>query len=198
MTTNTSPVPATPIPASGLVLTPGRWELDPYHSRVGFSIRHLGIAKVRGRFGEFTTTLDVGSGLDDSTLDATVQIATIDTGNADRDAHVLSADMLDVELRPALVFTSSAIRVVAADRWEVDGEVTIGHVSRPLVLAVEFGGISEPTPFDGRRHAGFEAVGEVRRSELGLTFGAIGDTMLGDVVTFHLDVQLVEPAVDTA
>lgn len=199
MTNTTDITPASSTAAAGtLPLDAGRWQLDSYHSQVGFSIRHLGIANIRGHFRGFSATLDVGAGLEDSSLEATVDLGTLDTGNADRDAHVLAADMLDVERHPSLAFRSTAIRPTGADTWDVDGIVTVGEASQPLTLTIELGGVSDPYAIDGLRHAGFEAVGELRRSELGLELGPIGDTMLSDVATLHLDIQLLEPQPDAA
>ena len=177
----------TPLP-----LAPGRWELDTHHSRVGFSIRHLGVSKVRGLFRTVTAELVVGSGPSDSTLRVVVDVASLDTGNADRDAHVLSDELLDVSLRPTLTFVGHDV-VPAGDDWTLRGELTIGDVTRPLELDVEFGGI-EAFPLDGRGHAGFEATGEIRRKDFGLDTGLLAGALLGDVVKLELDVQFVEPA----
>jgi polyisoprenoid-binding protein YceI len=175
--------------ATGLPLAPGRWALDAAHSHVGFAIRHLGVSKVRGRFNDVDAELVVGPSPEASTVVATVGLASIDTGNADRDAHVLQPELLDVATRPTMSFRSLAVRGERAD-WVLDGELTIGDVTRPLVLDVELGGV-EPF-FDGTRHAGFEATGELRRRDFGLDFGAAG-TLLGDVVKIDLDLQFVEP-----
>ena len=177
----------TPLP-----LAPGRWELDTHHSRVGFSIRHLGVSKVRGLFRTVAAELVVGSGPSDSTLSVVVDVASLDTGNADRDAHVLSDELLDVSLRPTLTFVGHDV-VPAGDDWTLRGELTIGDVTRPLELDVEFGGI-EAFPLDGRGHAGFEATGEIRRKDFGLDTGLLAGALLGDVVKLELDVQFVEPA----
>lgn len=177
----------TPLP-----LAPGRWELDTHHSRVGFSIRHLGVSKVRGLFRTVTAELVVGSGPSDSTLSVVVDVASLDTGNADRDAHVLSDELLDVSLRPTLTFVGHDV-LPAGDDWTLRGELTIGDVTRPLELDVEFGGI-EAFPLDGRGHAGFEATGEIRRKDFGLDTGLLAGALLGDVVKLELDVQFVEPA----
>ena len=98
MTTTTPPA---------LPLVAGHWALDPDHSSVGFTIRHLGVSKVRGHFRTFDVDVVVGDTLDDTSISATIDVASIDTGNADRDAHVLSADLVDVTLRPTLVFRST-------------------------------------------------------------------------------------------
>jgi len=172
-----------------LPLEPGRWALDPYHSRVGFSIRHLGVSRVRGHFGRFDAELVVGPTPEATSITATVAMASIDTGNVDRDAHVGAPDMLDVERRPEMAFRSTGVHG-DGDDWTVDGELTIGDVTRPVALSVELGGIGE---FQGERHAGFEAHGELRRSDFDLRFGA-GDALLGDVVKLELDLQFVEPS----
>lgn len=175
--------------ATTLPLGPGRWTLDLFHSRVGFSIRHLGVSRVRGHFGRFDAELVVGPTTEASSITATVGLATIDTGNTDRDAHVGAPDMLDVERRPEMAFRSAGIRG-SGDDWTVDGELTIGDVTRPVALSVVLGGIGD---FQGERHAGFEAHGELRRSDFDLRFG-VGDALLGDVVKIELDLQFVEPS----
>ncbi|MEV0697432.1 YceI family protein [Saccharopolyspora sp. NPDC050389] len=174
---------------TALPLKTGRWALDPLHSSVGFAIRHLGVSKVRGRFAEVDAELLVGETLDESAITATVAIASIDTGNTDRDAHVLAPDLLDVEKRPTLAFRSTRLRGEGED-WTLEGELTIGEVTRPIAFDVEFGGV-EDLP-GGTRHAGFEANGEIRRRDYGINFGA-GEALLGDVVKIQLDVQFVEP-----
>ncbi|PZS26992.1 MAG: hypothetical protein DLM58_19570 [Pseudonocardiales bacterium] len=170
-------------------LARGTWALDTDHTSVGFTIRHLGVAKVRGRFGEVSAELVVGSSIDEHTVTATVGLASIDTGNADRDAHVRSAELLDVENRPAMTYRSTQMRVDGAE-GTIEGELTIGEITRPLTLSVAFGGVE--AFFDGTRHAGFEATGELRRKDFGLGFGPLG-AMLGDVVKIELDLEFIEP-----
>jgi len=176
------------VSATALPLAPGDWELDPLHSAVNFTIRHLGIAKVRGRFGEVTAGLFVGATADDIKVSAEIALASIDTGNADRDAHTRSADLLDVERRPTMTYRSTRV-YGKGEEWSMEGDLTIGEVTRPVTLAVEFGGVVDSMA-DGRTHAGFEATGEIRRSDFGLDFG---HGMLGDVVKIQLDMQFVEP-----
>jgi polyisoprenoid-binding protein YceI len=177
---------------TALPLSAGHWALDPFHTSVGFAIRHLGVSKVRGRFADVKAELVVGETLDDSTITATVAIASIDTGNADRDAHVLSPELLDVEKRPTLAFRSTRLRG-EGEEWSLEGELTIGEVTKPITFDVEFGGVQQF--FDGTRHAGFEATGEIKRSDFGLKFGAT-DALLGNVVKIQLDAQFVEPKQD--
>ncbi|MGP4042901.1 YceI family protein [Streptomyces sp. 2A115] len=185
MTNDNSP---TAVTASALPLLSGDWELDPLHSAVNFTIRHLGIAKVRGRFRGLKAELYVGESAEDTKVSAEIDLASIDTGNPDRDAHTCSPDLLDVASRPTMTYRST--RVSGKDEeWSMEGELTIGGVTRAVALDVEFGGVVDSV-LDNRRHAGFEATGEIRRSDYGLDFGG---GMLGDVVKIHLDMQFVEP-----
>lgn len=175
--------------ATSLPIAPGQWALDPFHSAVNFSIRRLGIAKVRGRFTGMRAELSVGERIEDVRVSATIDLASIDTGNTDRDAHVRASDLLDVEKRPTMSFRSTRVSG-SGDDWSMEGELTIGDVTRPVTLAVEFGGLGG-MPTGGGRHAGFEATGEIRRSEFGLDFAP---GLLGEVVKIQLDMQFVEPA----
>ena len=183
MTTSTSTTTTLP-------LAPGTWTLDANHSTVAFTIRHLGISKVRGAFARFDAALEVGSTLADTVVTATIDVASLDTGNADRDAHVLSPDLLDVAARPTLAFRSTGIEGEGSD-WVLHGELTIGEVTRPVSLDVELGGL-ETYPIDGSRHAGFEARAEIRRKDFGIDFGVV-DAALGQLVRIEIDLQLVEP-----
>lgn len=180
---------------SSLPLVPGVWALDPNHSSVGFTVRHLGVSKVRGSFTRFTVDVVVGDTLSETSVRASIDMSSLDTGNADRDAHVLSADMVDVATRPTMDFRSTAVSA-DGDDWRVDGELTIGSVTRPISLEVELGGI-EPFPGGGPRHAGFEARATVRRKEFGIDIAlppGVSGAMLGDAIKVELDLQLLEPA----
>jgi polyisoprenoid-binding protein YceI len=117
-------------------------------------------------------------------------MASIDSGNADRDAHLRTADFLDVDNRPTMSYRSTRVRGEGSE-WTVDGELTIGDVTAPLTLAVEVGDVADY--FDGTRHVGFEATGEIRRRDFGLGFGVYG-AGLGDVVKIELDLEFIEPA----
>jgi polyisoprenoid-binding protein YceI len=184
----------TTTPASAtLPLAPGRWAVDANHSSIGFSIRHLGVSKVRGRFTRFEAEVVIGETLDTTTVSATVDVASIDTANADRDAHVLSPDLIDVAKRPTMVFRSTRV-AGAGSEYQVDGDLTIGDITQPVVLAVELGGI-ESFP-GGPRHAGFEATTEIRRKDFGIDIAmppGVSAVALGDVVRVVIDLQLLEP-----
>ncbi|MCW2650216.1 MAG: YceI family protein [Mycobacterium sp.] len=176
-----------------LPLVPGRWAVDPHHSFIGFTIRHLGVSKVHGRFNRFDADIVIGETLDTTTITATVDVASIDTANADRDRNVLSPALFDVAKRPTMVFRSTRV-TGAGSEYRVDGELTIGEVTRPIVLAAEFGGI-ESFP-GGPRHAGFEATMEIRRKDFGIDVElppAVSAVMLGEVVKAELDLELLEP-----
>lgn len=187
MTTDTSTdLTARPAP---LPLPEGRWQFDPNHFRVGFAIRHLGVSKVRGQFLAVTADLVIGPTVAQSSLTAVVELGSIDTGNADRDAHTRSADLLDVAVRPTMEFRATGLEG-DGDDLTLTGELTIGSVTSPVAFAVEFGGV-EHFPGDGSLHAGFEATGEIRRKDFGLDGGLLATTMLGDVVKIEIDVQFV-------
>ncbi|MES5821297.1 YceI family protein [Streptomyces sp. RG80] len=190
---NDTPAKTAVTSVTALPLAPGEWELDPHHSSVDFTIRHLGISKVRGRFTEFTTGLYVGETLDDVRVTAEIALASVDTGNADRDAHTRSAELLDVEKRPTMTFRSTRISGDGED-WTLAGDLTIGDITHPVTLAVEFGGVVD-SPLDNRKHAGFEATGEIRRGDFGLDFFP---GLLGEVIKIRLDMQFAGPQTQDA
>lgn len=169
-------------------LTTGAWDLDTAHSAVNFTVRHLGISKVRGRFNTFETSFVVdASGA--AAIEATISLDSFDTGNEQRDAHVRSAELLDVDKRPTLHF-KAVEPVQVAEEFEVTGELTVGGVTKPVTLDVEWGGVQEFQ--DGRRHAGFGATGTIKRSEFEIAPG-LPTAALGDKIAIELDIQLIEP-----
>ncbi|MEU7768066.1 YceI family protein [Nocardia sp. NPDC049190] len=173
---------------AGQLLKTGSWALDASHSSVAFTVRHLGISKVRGGFTRFETDFVV----DESgavSLGATIHLDSFDTGNPDRDAHVRAADFLDVANRPTLTFRATH-PVVVAETFEVRGEATLGAVTKPVTLDVEWGGLQEFGP-SGDRHAGFSATGTIKRTDFGV--GGLLPGMLSDAVKIELEIQLVEP-----
>jgi polyisoprenoid-binding protein YceI len=179
----------TPPETTGTItLRPGAWALDSAHSSIAFTVRHLGIAKVRGGFTRFETEFVVDeSGA--ATLGATVYLDSFDTGNPDRDAHIRTADFLDVANRPTLTFRAvEPVRI--AESFTVPGEATLGGITRPITLDVEWGGIGDFGP-SGERHAGFSATGTIKRTEFGV--GGPLPGMLSDAVKIELEIQLIEP-----
>lgn len=177
-------------PTTSIPLTTGRWAVDLAHTSVGFTIRHLGVSKVRGRFDVFSADVVVGHDLASTSVDASVALDSIDTGNRQRDADVLAPEFLDVAHHPTLTFRSTSISALADEgSYAIVGDVTIGGVTQPLTLHAEFGGSQS---VDGTRHAGFEAVADLRRKDFGIGANVPG-AMLGDIVKIELDVQLLEP-----
>ena len=183
---------STTAPAT-LPLAPGRWAVDPNHSSIGFTVRHLGVSKVRGRFNAFDVDVVIGETLDDTTVTATIDVASIDTGNADRDAHVLSPDIVDVTRRPTIEFRSTRV-TEDGDQYAVEGDLTIGGITHPVTLDVELGGV-ETFP-GGPRHAGFEATTQIKRKDFDIDVAlppGVSAVALGDVIQIEIDLQLLEP-----
>lgn len=188
-TDNPTTQQTTPTATTDLPLKTGTWTLDQAHARVGFAVRHLGLARVRGFFTDVDAELVVGTSPEHTTVHASIATASIDTAEPVRDANLRGRDVLDVEQRPTMTFRSTAIRGAGAD-WTLEGELTIGGVTRPIVLDVELHGVAEV--YGGARHAGFEARGKLRRKDFGLSFGPV-DPMVGQVVELELDLEFVEP-----
>jgi polyisoprenoid-binding protein YceI len=174
--------------------TPGTWVIDPSHSTVGFTARHLMVSRVRGRFTEFSGTVVVGEAVEDSTVSVTIQAASFTTGDEQRDGHVRSGDFLDVEAFPTLTFEGRAPRR-SGDGWTLPGELTIRGVTRPVELAVEaLGVLADPW---GNRKAALAATTEIDREEFGITWNAAleaGGVLVGPKVKIELDVQLAVQA----
>jgi polyisoprenoid-binding protein YceI len=178
--------------AAGQTYLAGTWAVDPVHSEVGFSVRHLMVSKVRGRFTDFDATFVTGEDPLASSLSASVELASIDTGNADRDAHLRSPDFLDVEQHPRLEYRSTAVRE-DGDGFVVDGELSLHGVTRPVSLRLEVHGFQPQSPF-GDARAGFTATGEIDRSDFGIEFNAPlegGGVMIGNKVQITLEIEAI-------
>jgi polyisoprenoid-binding protein YceI len=183
---------ATTIESTGL--SQGTWNLDASHSTVGFTVRHAGISKVRGQFTELEGTLTLGETLAESSVTATIQAASFNSGDANRDGHVRGADFFDVETFPTLSFASSAVSVDGED-FELTGELTIRGISQTVTFKGEFNGVAVD-PF-GATRAGFEAKTVISRKDFGLTWNAAleaGGVLVSDKVTITLDVAFVKAA----
>ncbi|MGP4022758.1 YceI family protein [Actinomadura sp. 3N407] len=171
-------------------LTAGTWNIDPGHSEVTFVIRHL-MTKVRGAFTDFTGAVQIAEELGESTATVEVRMDSLDTRNPDRDAHVRTADVLDVEKYPTMTFTTTGVRA-EGDEYYLDGDLTIKDVTRPLSLRVEFNGVGED-PWGGTR-AGFSAETTINRKDWGIEFNVPlkGEkALLSDKVDIQLEVQAV-------
>jgi polyisoprenoid-binding protein YceI len=167
----------------------GTWAIDPVHSEVGFTVRHMMVSKVRGKFTAFSGQFVTGADPLDSSVTATVELGSIDTGNVDRDNHIRSADFFEVDAHPVMTFRSTGVRP-NGDGYALDGELTLKGVTRPLTLDVELGGFG-PDPYGGVR-SGFTAVGEIKRSDFGVDFNAVletGGVVVGDKITLLLEIE---------
>ena len=170
----------------------GTWTVDPTHSEVGFSVRHLMVSKVRGRFTGFSGQIVTAEDPLQSSVEATVDLGTIETGHADRDAHLRSADIFDVEHYPTMAYRSHSVRW-DGDDLDVDGELTLHGVTREVPLALEVHGFQEHTPF-GDSRVGFTATGEIKRSDFGVDFNMPmddGGVVIGDRVRLALEVEAI-------
>ncbi len=173
----------------------GEWEVDPVHSHIGFASRHAMVAKVRGRFTEFSGHVHVEDVPDQSSVEVTIQAASITTDSAQRDAHLRSPDFLDVERYPVLTFRSTAVEVTRNDTLRVRGGLTIKGVTRPVTLDVTYEG-AQVDPWGGTR-AGFSAVTEIDREDFGITWNGVAETgslLVSRKVRIELDVELVQTA----
>lgn len=170
----------------------GTYVVDPAHSVVGFVVRHLGLAKVRGRFNEFEGTVHIGDDPTESRAEAVIQAATIDTRDGKRDAHLRSPNFLDVENTPTLEFRSAGVRREGAE-WLVDGELTVAGTTRPITLTVQFeGGAQDPW---GNARVGFSATGEINREDFGLTWNQALETggwLVGKQVKLEVSAEAIK------
>jgi len=193
MTSNTSPVTRT---WNGLTIpTAGTYLLDPAHKRVGFVARHMMVSKVRGEFADVTATITVDEDPLKSAVTATIQAASISTGNADRDNHLRSGDFLEVEKYPTLEFRSTGIKSHSGNEFVLGGELTIKGVTRPVDLNVEFEGAGR-SPF-GQDVIGFTATTEIDREDFGLTWNVAleaGGVLVGRKVTIEIEGEAIRQA----
>jgi len=177
-----------------LSATTGTWAIDPTHTTIGFSVRHAMVAKVRGRFAEFEGTFNLdGANPAASSASLVIQTASITTENADRDAHLKSAEFLNVDVNPTLTFTSTGVRQTDDDEFVVTGDLTINGVTKSVDVEFELAGTSQD-PWGGTR-IGFEGETKVSRKDFGLTWNVAleaGGVLVGDEIKISLDVEAVK------
>jgi polyisoprenoid-binding protein YceI len=169
----------------------GTWDIDPVHSDVSFTVRHMMVSKVRGRLGEFTGQIVTAPDFTDSTVTATVDASSVDTGNAQRDGHIRTADFFEVETYPTWTFRSTAVRADGDDH-ALDGELTIKGVTRPVSFALEVNGFG-PDAFGGTR-AGFSATTTINRNDFGVDIAMPldgGGVVVSDKVQVALEIEAV-------
>jgi polyisoprenoid-binding protein YceI len=173
----------------------GTWNIDQAHSTVEFVARHLMVTKVRGRFSEYDAAIMIAERPEDSKVDVTIKAASVGTGDAGRDGHLVSPDFLDVEHYPTITFVSSGVRPTGSTTWDVDGDLTVHGVTKPATLTVEFGGIATD-PWDNTK-AFFSASTEFDRESFGLTWNqplASGGVLVGKKVRVELEIQATPSA----
>ncbi|MDQ4492042.1 YceI family protein [Sinomonas sp. ASV486] len=174
-------------------LTTGTWTLDPSHSEIGFTVRHAGISKVRGRFADASATVEVGATRDETKATAAIKTASFDSGDANRDGHVKSADFFDVEQFPEITFTSTALEA-KGDDYDLTGDLTIKGVTKSVTIETEFNGIAVD-PF-GNTRAGVSGETTISRKDFGLTWNAVletGGVLVSDKVVISLDLAFIAP-----
>jgi polyisoprenoid-binding protein YceI len=172
-------------------VTHGTWTLDPTHTEIGFTVRHL-MSKVRGKFETFEGTVFTGEAITDSRVDVSADLSSINTGTADRDNHLRSSDFFDVEKHPTMAFSSNHVIEKAPGELVVHGDLTIKGVTKSLELAVEFLGEGSD-PWGGTR-IGIEATGLISRKEFGIDFNIPleGDkVMIGDKIAIAITAEAV-------
>jgi polyisoprenoid-binding protein YceI len=181
--------------ATALTPTTGTWVLDPAHTRLGFEARHAMVSKVRGNFGIFEGTLVLdGENPANSRATVVIDAASISTGSADRDAHLRSADFLNVEEFPTLTFTSTAVRH-EGDAFVMVGELTIRGTTRPVEIRADLEGVVDD-PW-GNTKIGFEGLASLSRKDFGLTWNVAleaGGVLVSDTIKIVLDVQAARQA----
>ncbi len=171
-----------------------RWEIDSGHSGIHFSVRHMVLAKVRGKFTRWSGAV-VAEDADESrvSLEVVIDASSIDTGVADRDAHLKSADFLDVAHYPEITFKAERAERLDPERLRVSGLLTIHGVARPVVLDVDYAGrMKDPW---GHERAGFTAKASIDRKDFGLTWNQLleaGGVMVGDRVDIEIEVEAVK------
>jgi polyisoprenoid-binding protein YceI len=168
------------------------WTIDPVHSEVGFSVRHMMVSKVRGRFNTFSGELVTADDPTKSSVTAEIDLSSIDTGQEQRDAHIRSADFFEVETYPTMTYKSTGIRVEDGE-YVLDGDLTLKGVTKSVPLRLELQGFG-PDAYGGYR-AGFTATGEISRSDFNVSFNAPlqnGGVVVSDKVQLQLEIEAVK------
>jgi polyisoprenoid-binding protein YceI len=170
----------------------GTWDIDAAHSEVAFTVRHMMVSKVRGRFDKFEGKIVTGEKPEDSSVTASVDLASISTNNEQRDGHIRSADFFEVETYPTMTFTSTGIRNLEGDGFLLDGNLSLKGVTRPVTFEAELNGIG-PDAYGGTR-IGFSAIAEINRKDFNVSFdgpipGTSGGVVVSDKVTVSLEIE---------
>ena len=172
----------------------GTWTIDPAHSKVGFAVKHMGIATVRGEFGEFEGTLEIGDDLSTARAYGTVKTQSIDTNQPQRDEHLRSPDFFDAATYPEISFESTLIEQTDEDTYRITGNLTLHGVTNELVLNAEIQG-TETDPQSGNERIGLEVTGQLSRGDYGISFNQAlgsGNVLVADKVKLALDIAAVK------
>jgi polyisoprenoid-binding protein YceI len=174
----------------------GTYTLDVAHTRIGFVARHAMVTKVRGAFNEFegTTTLD-GDNPENSSVNITIQVDSVDTRNGQRDGHLRTNDFLDIEKFPTITFASTAIKHVDGNDFEVTGDLTIKGITKSVTLPLEYQGAATD-PY-GNKRVGFEGSTSINRSDYGVSFNAAletGGVLVSEKITLEFEISAIKNA----
>ncbi|MFF4491303.1 YceI family protein [Streptomyces sp. NPDC001544] len=173
---------------------PGPWTIDPAHSSVAAVAQHLGISSVRGRFRDFSGTIEIApDDVTKSRVQAVISAASVDTGNDTRDTHLRSADFLDVERHPEITYHSTGLTATGSDRWTVHGELAMHGIVRPVDLDLAYLGTGAD-PWGGTR-AAFRATAQLHREDFAMNYNQVlqaGIAAIGTTLKVELDVQAVQ------
>lgn len=174
----------------------GEYQIDPAHSRIGFTARHAMVTKVRGQFGEFRGTARIDDANPaSSATEIVIQAGSFDSSQEQRDGHVRSGDFLDVEVYPEITFTSTGVEKAGDDVWRITGDLTIRDVTAPVTVDFEFTGLAKD-PF-GNIRAGFEGATTINRKDYGITFNAAletGGVLVSEKVGLEFDISAIQQA----
>ncbi|HEX2299187.1 MAG TPA: YceI family protein [Pseudonocardiaceae bacterium] len=171
---------------------PGTWHIDPIHSTISATAVHIGFAKIHGRFREFAGSLTIAEPLEDSSVEVLIDAASIDTDNADRDAHLRSPDFLDVTQFPQIRYTGRGPIAVRPDTWQLVGELTMKNITRPVPLHVNYLGTGDG-PF-GDTRSGFHVTTELDRDQFGIIWNQsllAGVFAVGRTLRVTIDIEAV-------
>jgi polyisoprenoid-binding protein YceI len=171
----------------------GTWAVDSGHSTIGFAVKHMGIANVRGRFTDFEGTLEVGEDLASSSAQGCVKVASITTEEEQRDEHLRSADFFNVEEYPEITFESTLVESIDDESTKVCGNLTMHGVTQEVKLKVVVQGV-DTDPW-GKERVGLEVVGVLKRSDFDMKFNQAlgsGNVLVGDKVNMSLDISAVK------
>jgi polyisoprenoid-binding protein YceI len=171
-----------------------KWNVDPTHSNVKFSVSHMVISEVEGSFSDFEGTLEApGADFNNATINFTVNVGSINTNSEQRDGHLKSADFFNVEKYPAMTFKSASFRKTTGNNYVLDGSLTIKGVTKKVTFDVTYGGtVKDPY---GNTKAGFKAKGSIKRMDYGLTWSAVteaGGLVVGDEVSIMFNIELAK------